>query len=304
MDRAPRVADAARLAGLARLLGTAITGVDDATRPWATTRSLVVRLADGRTAVAQWPPNVDGFGRRVRLAATLPRLAPDIPVPALIASDSGPGGRVVVTRFVPGTSGGDLLATDASALELAAAMGRLSRRLAQVPARGLRLPARWTDPERLVRDGERWLARSADVIDIGTADRMRGALAGAAHLLRQDRPVFAHGDLAPVNVILEQGRIVAVLDFERARVAHPLFDAAWWRWIVRYHHPERWAAAWPAFAAAAGIDTGDPLATARLDLLGALQCLEEIEGTPRRRHGTRLEWARRVAAILSWSHGS
>ena len=253
--------------------------------------------------VAQWPPHGVGSGRRVRLARELPRLAPDVPVPALVASDSGPGDGVVVTLFVPGTPGGDLLATDASALELAAAMGGLSRRLARVPPRGLRLPARWADPERLVRDGERWLARAADVIDAGTADRMREALARAP-LLRHDRPVFAHGDLAPVNVILEQGRIVAVLDFERARVAHPLFDAAWWRWIVRYHHPERWAAAWPVFAEAAGIDTGDPVTTARLDLLGALQCLEEIDGTPRRERLTRLEWARRVDAILSWSEGS
>ncbi len=304
MDRARDAVDARRLAALASLLGTAITDIEDATRPWAKTRSLVVRLADDRTVVAQWPPDAEGFGRRVRLALQLPKLAPGVPLPVYVASDTAPGGRVIVTRFVAGTSGGDLLATGAAARMLAAAMGRLSVRLALVPSRGLRLPSRWADPERLVRDGERWLSRSADVIAPESADRLREALAAAPRLLRHDRPVFAHGDLAPVNVVLERGRIVAVLDFERARVAHPLFDAAWWRWIVRYHHPERWGTAWPAFASAAGIDTGDRVTTSRLDLLGALQCLEEIDAAPRRQRPIRLEWARRVDAILSWSDGA
>ena len=65
------------------------------------------------------------------------------------------------------------------------------------------------------------------------------------------RPVFAHGDLAPVNVVMDGGAgpgvVVALLDLERARLAHPLFDAAWWSWVVRYHHPSRSPAAGHAF---------------------------------------------------------
>jgi aminoglycoside phosphotransferase (APT) family kinase protein len=110
-------------------------------------------------------------------------------------------------------------------------------------------------------------------------------------------PVFAHGDLAPVNLVLRDGRVAAILDLERARLAHPLYDAAWWTWIVRHHHPERGASALGAFREAAGIGT-DQATCRSLALLGALACLEVLAGLPRRDAGARREWARRVVGAL------
>ena len=108
------------------------------------------------------------------------------------------------------------------------------------------------------------------------------------------------GDFAPVNVILRDGDPVALLDLERARLAHPLFDAAWWRWILRHHHPERWAAAGPAFLFAAGLDDG-PRTAARLDLMAALQCLEMLHRSPARPAAARRAWRARLLSVLAWA---
>ncbi len=310
--RAAAAADATLLGQVARLTGSAVVESADVTKPWATTRSLVVRLADGRSVVAQWPADPRAFAQRVRLARLLPAVAAGIPVPPLVASDATPGRLLVVTRFVPGSAGDGLLGSDAGARLLGSELGRLSGRLARVPTQGLGLPATWADPARLARDAQAWLARSSDALEAAGVDRVGAAVATESLLLDDHSPsVFAHGDLAPVNVLFQDPgagrdnadrvRIVAVLDFERARIAHRLYDPAWLRWIVRYHHPERWPALWPEFAEAAQIDEADETTLAKLDLLGTLQCLEELDATPRRRKGTRQEWARRVGAILSWS---
>ena len=66
--------------------------------------------------------------------------------------------------------------------------------------------------------------------------------------------VFAHGDLAPVNVLVHGGRVTAVLDLDRARLAEPDYDAAWFAWVVSAHHPGLAADAWRGFTEAAGLD--------------------------------------------------
>jgi len=49
-----------------------------------------------------------------------------------------------------------------------------------------------------------------------------------------------HGDYGPNNVLLDAaaGQVIAVLDWEWARVGDPVEDLAWCEWIVRMHHPE------------------------------------------------------------------
>ena len=60
-------------------------------------------------------------------------------------------------------------------------------------------------------------------------------------------------------------RVVGLLDVDYARVADPLYDPAWWGWVVRYHHPERWIVAWPVLLRAAGITVDrDTLARVRV----------------------------------------
>ena len=69
--------------------------------------------------------------------------------------------------------------------------------------------------------------------------------------------------------------MVGLLDLEFARIADPLFDAAWWGWVVRYHHPARWLHAWPQLLAAAGI-ADDKETAARIRVIQRLRCLEMI----------------------------
>ena len=106
--------------------------------------------------------------------------------------------------------------------------------------------------------------------------------------MSHDRPFDA---AAPLSRVEGQGRrpttakcspvfggqwsVVGLLDLEFARIADPLFDAAWWGWVVRYHHPERWVHAWPQLLVAAGI-ADDEETTARIRVIQRLRCLEMI----------------------------
>lgn len=49
--------------------------------------------------------------------------------------------------------------------------------------------------------------------------------------------VWVHGDLCPVNVVVDEGLVTAALDWEDARVDDPLVDLVWTEWLVRTHHP-------------------------------------------------------------------
>ncbi len=273
--------------------------------PWTiSTRTERITLADGRQVAVQRA--VGGasaratIGRRIRLGRLLPAIAPWLPVPEVRGGEATGPRPFVVTGFVPGISGRELLADDRGAAQLGRLMGELAAGLARVPTRGLRLDTTWGDPGRLAAAAARW--RNACALDLGAGGaralervlrRLPRELAGAA-------PVFAHGDLAPVNVLVRDGVVVALLDFERSRLAHPLFDAAWWRWIVRHHHPERWDTAGPVFLAAAGLDDS-PATARRLDLLAALQCLDMLRRAGRRSSAARREWAPRLLSVLDWA---
>jgi len=301
MTMSPGSADAAELLWLEALLGDRVVAVVEVTPPWETrTGTQVVTLGRGDRVVVQRMSDRRALGRRLRLGRLLPTIAPWVPVPEVLAGDAAAPAPFAVTRFVPGVSGRELLADDAGAELLGRRMGELARDLARVPTRAVRLSGLWGDPDRLATAAHRWLdgaptelgPPARQVLD-RLLDRLPDELGGHA-------PVFAHGDFAPVNVILRDGDAVALLDLERARLAHPLFDAAWWRWILRHHHPERWAAAGPAFLFAAGLDDG-PRTAARLDLMAALQCLEMLHRSPAHPAATRRAWRARLLSVLAWT---
>jgi aminoglycoside phosphotransferase (APT) family kinase protein len=282
------------------LLNEPAVEVVDLSSPWTTsTRTERVTLGDGRRVVVQRA--VGGaaaratIGRRLRLDRLLPAIAPWLPVPEVRGGEASGPRPFIVTGFVLGISGRELLADDRGAALLGRLMGELAAGLARVPTRGLRLDGTWGDPERLATAAAGWLNACAPDLGAGGVRALERVLRRLPRELAGAAPVFAHGDLAPVNVLVRDGVVAALLDFERARLAHPLFDAAWWRWIVRHHHPERWEAAGPAFLAAAGLDDS-PATAQRLDLLAALQCLEMLNRA--RRAGERRAWAERLAGVL------
>jgi aminoglycoside phosphotransferase len=50
-------------------------------------------------------------------------------------------------------------------------------------------------------------------------------------------PVIVHGDFGPQNLLIHQGYVSALFDWEFAHVGQPVEDLAWAEWIVRMHHP-------------------------------------------------------------------
>ena len=94
-------------------------------------------------------------------------------------------------------------------------------------------------------------------------------------------------------------QVVGLLDVDYARVADPLFDAAWWGWVVRYHHPERWIVAWPELLRAAGISV-DRAMLGRVRVLQRLRCLEAVDEARRAGVDAAIMWARRLHETLDW----
>ena len=283
------------------VLGGRADTVADLTPPWAVaTRTLLVTPAgagpDGRLVV-QWSADRAAIARRLRVGRRLAVAAPDLPLAPIVAGDAAGPVPYLVTRFVAGTPGRELLDDDAGARGLGAAVGALARGLRTVPTTRLRLSHRWGDPRLLRAAARRWIERARDDLGPDQSRRLAGLIEGLPAELGGEAPVFAHGDLAPVNVVVADGSVVGLLDLERVRLAHPLFDAAWWTWIIRRHHPERTASAGGAFLASAGIGD-DPGTLRQLAILGALQCLEVLAGLPARASGPRTEWAGRVRAAL------
>ncbi len=286
----------------ARLLGRRVVAVEDLTRPWATTVTTSrATLEDGLVVVHQAGlPTIAGragIARRVRLGRALAAAAPGLGVPAVLDGDPTADAPVLVTALVAGRSGGELLGSVADATVLGRAAGLAARAVAAVPPRalGTGLPRRWADAGRLDEAARRWLEEARPHLATTEAaaatrviERIPEMLAGA--------PVLAHGDLAPVNVIVDAGSVVGLLDLERVRVAPPAFDAAWLRLLVRHHHPDRWPSMGPAFLEAVGL--GDDAATcATLDDLAILACLEQV-ATLARRSPARAAWAARAGEVL------
>ena len=113
-----------------------------------------------------------------------------------------------------------------------------------------------------------------------------------------DHPIVVHGDYAPINVIVDSdGEIQALIDFEHAGLGRPYADVAWWGWVVRHHHPDAWAAAWPTFRAAAGVEPS--VSSADLHAL-ALVGLAERAATARDVAEQR-RWLMRLSEAATWS---
>jgi aminoglycoside phosphotransferase (APT) family kinase protein len=265
---------------LSELVGTRVVAAERARWGFSNRTDLVTTSDGSRFAVQRLVPGPVAR-HRIGLAHTLPPLLAraGIPTPPLLVADPEARPRALVTSLVAGRPGAELLDDTVDAIALGTEMGRLVRRLRDVPTDGLRLPSAWGDPRRLGVIAARWLRRSASRVDESIAaslDASLGAVIDRLPDLFAGRPaILAHGDWAPVNVIVEGRSVVAVLDWEFARLADPLFDVAWWRWIVSYHHPDAYVHAWPAFLETAGIEL-DPLTLERLHALESLRLLEAL----------------------------
>ena len=291
-----------------RILGSPVVAATLA-RWGFTNRTTLATLADGRRVAVQRLADRNAARRRLRLGSPLAaRLAAaGVPTAPLLGGDAEATPPYVIHAAVAGDNGAEWLAGERGAVRLARLMGALAARLAVVDARGLRLPATWADPARLARASRVRLARSSPRLDAATVRVLHAAIEGLEPLFAGRRPAFAHGDFAPVNVLVTRrpgGRgwaVAALLDLEWARLADPLFDVAWWGWVVRFHHPERWAAAWPALLAAAGAaGEAERAPAAFADRIRTLQLLRLLELADRSRARSAADWPARLAATAGW----
>ncbi len=296
----PGVDEAAELEILASLVGAPVVGAQRS--GWGfENRTDVVTLTDGSRIVVQRLARSAMAAERLRLAALLPdRLAAvGVRVPRLIRGDAQASPPYAIYEYVEGSPASEQLATDLNATRLAGDMGKIIGQLHGVSVTGLGLPDSWADHADLLRRANQQLANTGLLLAPPIIATLAALLEEAAGLLAGRPVVFAHGDFCPVNALALDGQVVALIDLEYVRVVDPLFDAAWWGWVVRYHHPVRWAVAWPRLLAAASIP--DTPATRRLALaLQCMRCLEILDEARTEAPQRASMWARRLTETAGW----
>jgi aminoglycoside phosphotransferase (APT) family kinase protein len=304
-------------------------------------RTDIVTLADGRKLVIQRHTRRNQAPRSLRLAHMLPdRLAQvGIRLPRQLAADASATPPYAVREFISGTTAAAFMGEIGGAVAVASAMGALLPKIQATPIGGLRLPSGWADASRLERQARRQLSRCREMFDEATLRELAATIDEVRERFAGRGTCFAHGDFCPVNALVETNdqrpttndqrvtsdqrpttndetvnpqpptpnsqspalRIVGLLDVDYARVADRLFDAAWWGWVVRYHHPERWVVAWPALLRAAGI-TVDHDMLRRVEILQRLRCLEAVDDARRAGVDAAEMWARRLTETLGWAY--
>ena len=222
--------------------------------------------------------------RRAVRAAGLP-----VPEPARASLEVG---EVVVTLpFIEGVVAAELLGTDGGPELVGRLCGEVAARLGTVVPASVLLSRTWASGDLLGAAARRWMRAVPADVPAGTRRRLSAGLARAAFEVETIPPRFAHGDLAPVNLIVRDGDVAAVLDLDRARLAHPLYDAAWFAWVVWFHHGDIAEAAWSAYDRAAGLGIGS---AATLAWLWPLQLVERLAEAADA--AERATWADRLAA--------
>jgi len=227
--------------------------------------------------------------RSIRAAVRLVGL--EVPEPDLVASDEGHA--IVTLPFVEGRPGSELLSGAAEAHAIGRLCGGAADALARIDPVGLELPTTWASGEQLLSAGGGWVRCCSGTLDPTARADLAGLLETAAGELDRVPARFAHGDLAPVNVLVRDGSVAALLDLDRARLAHPLYDAAWFAWVVTYHHPDIADAAWAGYAGASRLPVSRPAAFAWLQ---PLQLLERAATAPT--PSRQATWSARLARLL------
>lgn len=274
---------------VAGALGTRLAGVTSI--GWGDARATSrLDLADGRrVAVRRYagPGRADADRTAGIMAGVSARGVP-VPDATVIQTASA---SWLVTPWLDGPLGSTWLDTPDRARTLAGSMGSLRRQVvALAPSVAA---AAFGTSEATTPDTTEF----TDALDPSIRRVVEAALGTIAS--RQTKATtFVHGDFAPINVVLAtDGTIRALLDFEYARVGSPLEDVAWWGWVVRYHHPEAWAAAWPRFCEAAGVDPVAEAAEVAAFAVSELVRRASAASDERSRHG----WLERIARTARFS---
>jgi aminoglycoside phosphotransferase (APT) family kinase protein len=269
-------------------------------------RTDIVALESGeRVVVQRYRRRADAELRlRVMRVLSQPSAAADIPIPRVRAADIDGEPPWLIFDALPGIpvpEPGEFGLEGARFPETARSMGELLARFRRLPTSGLDLDDLWSDPVRLAAHAPRW----AEDVELGAPERAALAvLLERVPTLFAGRPVIlAHGDFAPVNMLVERGTLTGLVDFESVRLADPLFDVAWWAWAVRFSSASVLEAAWPAFLRGAGIDANEPGLAERVNTLQVLRMLELLGGERRLDGDIAGIVVARLRAMLRTRHG-
>ena len=262
---------------LERIVGTPLTSVVRARWGFAN-RTDIVTTSGGERLVVQRYRDRSLADHRIRtmaaMAGPLAQLGIAIPAARRVQLDDEPPWAIFdQLEGVPVTEAGEHGLGGAQFPRLAVRMGDLQRRIATVPAEGLDLRDGWADPRTLAADASGWLEQVADRIGVEEAETLRRTIAEVETLFRDRPAVVAHGDFVPVNILVKEGEITGLLDFESTRLADPLFDVAWWTWVVGFHHLADLAWSLPSFLEGAGVRR-DAILEDRMHALQLLRLLE------------------------------
>ena len=143
---------------------------------------------------------------------------------------------MIVTEYIDGDAGAALLSVASGPRFVGTVAGRPWRSLQAVDPSGLDVPRLWSEPDLLVERATLWAARLTSELTDGEVANLAAAIVALPTLMRGRSSSLVHGDLVPVNILIRDGRLAALLDLGSTRIGDPLIDAAWFRWIVRYHH--------------------------------------------------------------------
>lgn len=272
---------------------------------WGTkNRTHLLRLADGRRVVWQQYADRDGGRRRCAAMRQFASRSGDlgVAVPALIAADLDAPEPWAVSDQLPGEVGyvaaGDDLSGEVFS-QVAADMGTALRAMHLLDPTDFTLPSLWGRPTELSAAAGTWLERLEPQLGRRQGGRIRELIADLPARLDGRPVVVAHGDYGPQNVLIDQGRVTGLLDFEDARLADPLLDAAWWAWLVRAHTPPAFDRTWAGFLAAAGMDH-DAEFHGRAMMLIICRLLETAEHFRLARPEKYASWAGRIDTALDW----
>ncbi|KZM71355.1 phosphotransferase family protein [Nocardia terpenica] len=244
-------------------------------------RAELMILADGTRVVTQRYRRRAEAERRARVLRALrePAAAKGIAVPGIravdldadppwIAFEALPGVPATADAASgPGGPGFPLFARD---------MGALLADFAELSCPDLELDDVWARPRYLAARADAWAECLVAALTPAQNAALEALLAELPALFDGRPAVLAHGDFAPENVLVAGGVITGLLDFDSARLADPLFDAAWWAWSVSLTGADVLASAWPEFLAGLGVDPAEPALAQRIRALQITRMLEML----------------------------
>jgi aminoglycoside phosphotransferase (APT) family kinase protein len=252
----------------------------------------------GEQMSVRLPSASDYAGQVERERLWLPRLAPVLPLPIPVPLAMGEPGEGYpfhwsVNAWLPGETASTcpVVATDRRfGADLATFLAALRR----ADAAGGPTPSRanfFRGGPLAIYDGETWQAISALGATIDT-DAVGACWEAALGAMWAGPPVWIHGDVAPGNLLVRDGRLSGVIDFGQTAVGDPSCDLAiTWTFLQGEGRaafragvqldPATWARArgwalWKALIVAAALPGANPRDADR-----ALEVIEEVSAEHR-----------------------